>query len=144
MDKIESDMMFKSMSGYPDQTIECVPDLADMVTLTGTAAGTWVSGYGTAAMVLAASSNTYRRRIIGVLVGGFGHAGTVGQIKILQGTTAKAVIPVNNKTLVGNEQYISLPSPVVIETGYDIKASYANSSAQNGEVILIKLVASPL
>ena len=144
MDKMTGDMIFKGVSGYPDQTLECVPDLADMSTLTGTAAGTWVSGYGVATILLAAASNTKRRKIVGALVGLFGHAGIQAQIKIAQGTTTKAVFPVFNKTLVGNEQFVAFPQPCVIEAGYDINGYIATNSGNAGETVVIKLLAVPL
>ena len=139
MDKMSQDMIFKSLTGYPDQAIVTVPDLADAVTLTAAVGGLWANGYGAAASILAAVSNTTRKRIKGIMVSAPSAADEF-QIQILSDTTSKAQVPVVIDTATGTGVFIPFPHPVFIEAGAVIYGKVACKGAVQ-RTIKVKLVA---
>ena len=138
--KMENDMLVKGVTGFPDQAIVTVPDLADSIVLTSSAAGTWAGGYGAAAAILASGSNTVRRKIIG-LIASAPSAVVDFQIQILEGTTTKIQVPVSPIVAdTGAAAFIPFAHPVVIEAGNAINGKCAcNGGVQ--KTISVKLMA---
>ena len=142
MGKMENDMMFKAITGYPDQTIQTVPTLHDSITLTAVGGGLWANGYGAAATILASGSNTSRLKILGLALSGASAADEF-QVALYEGTTLKAEVPITVETAVGGYAPIMLPYPVYINSGTDIKGKVACKGAAQ-RTLNIKLIVSQL
>ncbi|MCK9568468.1 hypothetical protein M0R72_05975 [Candidatus Pacearchaeota archaeon] len=137
MMKDQLDQVYKSVTGYPDQTIETVPDLATAIVTTGGAAWTMSAAFGT---LLLAASNTYRRKIVAIVP----TAPSILEnyiIGIYLDTVLVASVPVAVETLVGALSPIILPKPIFVEAGVLIQCKSATASG--ADTIGTKLICVP-
>jgi hypothetical protein len=130
--------IYKMLTGYPDQTVETVPTLADAVASTGGAAWTLSAAYSE---LLSAVNNTKRRMIVGICPSG----PTIleeYQIALYLGTTLVASVPVSVATVVGALAPIILPKPIFVDAGTLIQ--FKSASASGGDSISLKLITVPV
>jgi hypothetical protein len=137
MIKDQIDEIYKTQIGYPNQTIEVLPDLATGVVTTGGGAWTMSAAFGD---LLLAAANAKRRKIVAI----FPTAPSILEnyiIGIYLDTVLVASVPVAVETLVGALSPIILPKPIFVEAGVLIQVKSATASG--GDTIKTKLICVP-
>jgi hypothetical protein len=137
MMKDQIDEIYKAQTGYPNQTIEVLPDLAVGVVTTGGGAWAMSAAFGD---ILLAAANTKRRKIVAIVP---------SEPSILENyiigiyldTVLVASVPVAVETVVGVLSPIVLPKPIFVEANVLIQCKSA--SASGGDTIRTKLICVP-